>query len=90
MKRLIPTAALLLCACATTPHTVVFPSKDDVTQAVEAKPRPTADILTDPAANDRYNSAIEKWGDDVWSAGARLCRYFKAQGMAVDCPAEGK
>lgn len=55
----------------------------------EAKPRPGADILTEPAANDRYNSAIEARGDRIYAAGARLCRFFERNGMkGLDCPAQ--
>ncbi|QQN75051.1 hypothetical protein [Croceicoccus sp. YJ47] len=32
-------------------------------------------------ANAHYNAAIEGWGDRVWSAGARLCRFFAATDM---------
>lgn len=54
--------------------------------AVESKPLPTEAIVTDPAASARYNASVEAWGDRLRSAGLRLCRYFKATGMRVDCP----
>ncbi|EJU14141.1 hypothetical protein LH128_05263 [Sphingomonas sp. LH128] len=41
--------------------------------------------MTDPAASALYNSRVEGWGDRVRAAGVRLCRYFEAQGMEVDC-----
>ncbi len=76
--------ALCLTACATTG---AYPPAADIAAVTEAKPQPTADILTDPAANDRYNSAIEARGDRLYAAGARLCRFFARTGMRVDCPA---
>lgn len=73
-----------LTACATKP--APMPPRADLIALVEPKPKPTAVILTDPAASDRYNSAVESWGERLSSAGLRLCRYFAATGMDVDCP----
>lgn len=54
----------------------------------EAKPQPTDAIATDPLAEAHYNAAVESWGDRLWSAGGRLCRYFARAGMkGLDCPA---
>lgn len=55
--------------------------------ATEAKPQPTADIVTSAAAAEHYNVEVESWGERVQSAGARLCRFFERQGMDVSCPA---
>jgi len=52
----------------------------------EKKPAPTDDIVTDPKASALYNASVESWGDRVSAAGGRLCRFFKARGMAVGCP----
>lgn len=85
MKRLV-IAALLLSGCTTTER-VGLPAKADVEALTEAKPMPSAAILTDPAANDRYNSEVEGWGDRLSAAGGRLCRYFDGLGMpGLDCP----
>jgi hypothetical protein len=73
-------------ACATTG---AYPPSADIASVTEAKPRPPAEILTDPAANDRYNSAIEARGDRLYAAGARLCRFFARTGMSgLTCPKE--
>ena len=75
---------LALSACATNP--APYPAVADVQAVTEAKPRPTPDILTDPAASDRYNAALEAWGERLHSAGLRLCRYFERTGMrGVEC-----
>ncbi len=65
---------------------VGFPSRADVSAVTEHKPVPTDDIVTDPKASALYNASVESWGDRVSAAGRRLCRFFKARGMAVDCP----
>jgi len=75
----------LLTACAS--HgPISTPPPADIMAAVESKPLPTEAIVTDPAASARYNASVEAWGDRLRSAGLRLCRYFKATGMRVDCP----
>lgn len=73
----------MLAACKTTS---AYPSRQDLVEVTEAKPMPGADILTDPAAGDRYDSAIEGWGDRLAAAGGRLCRHFSRTGMKVVCP----
>ena len=65
----------------------VFPDARELQAVTEPKPKPPVDILTDPEASDRYSSALESWGDRLWSAGSRLCRFFREQGMGVQCPA---
>lgn len=82
-KALIVLAALVLAGCRSAND---FPPTADVQAATERKPVPPASILTDPGASDQYNARLEAWGERVQAAGVRLCRYFKARGMAVDCP----
>lgn len=55
----------------------------------EAKPVPSAAIVTDPVAEAHYNAQVESWGDRLRAAGGRLCRFFDKTGMAgLDfCPA---
>lgn len=78
--------ALSTAACTTTGG---YPPRADIAAATEAKPRPGVDILTDPSANDRYNSDIEAWGERVRAAGMRLCRFFERTGMpGIACPKE--
>jgi len=76
--------ALALTACAHGP--AGMPARADIEALVEAKPTPGPEILTDPNASARYNSAIEGWGDRLSSAGARLCRFYVDQGADLDCP----
>lgn len=64
-----------------------LPPPADLKAATEAKPVPSDDIATDPVAEAHYNAAVESWGDRLWLAGGRLCRFFKARGMTLDCPA---
>jgi len=71
-------------ACADHPR-VGFPPAQDIAAVTEAKPKPSPDILTDPAASDRYGASVESWGERVQAAGVRLCRFFVAQGMKVGC-----
>lgn len=77
---------LALTACTTTG---AHPPLADIQAVTEAKPRPTAAILTDPAADARYNASIEAWGDSLRAAGVRLCRFYARTGMdGVECPGE--
>jgi hypothetical protein len=85
VKHTILAIALLCCACGERPI-LGNPPVADVEAVVEKKPAPSEAILTSPAASARYNAAIEGWGDRVSAAGGRLCRFFKARGMEVDCP----
>jgi hypothetical protein len=57
-----------------------------VAAATEAKPRPTAEIVTSAEAAEHYNVEIEAWGERLHAAGARLCRFYQRQGMAMTCP----
>lgn len=80
---LLPTL-LLVSACG---GLAGSPPRADLKALTEQKPAPTDDIATDPAAEARYNVAVETWGDRLSSAGARLCRFFAAQGAKdLDCP----
>ncbi|TYC93061.1 hypothetical protein [Novosphingobium sp. BW1] len=77
--------AAALSACAHDP--VSTPARADIEALVEPKPTPGPEILTDPNASARHNAAIEGWGDRIHAAGARLCRFFDAQGADLNCPA---
>ncbi|GLK42737.1 hypothetical protein GCM10017612_06540 [Novosphingobium resinovorum] len=59
-----------------------LPDPKDVAVAIEAKPQPTADILSDAAASDRYNSALEGWGERLHAAGMRLSRFYERTGLS--------
>lgn len=60
-----------------------FPPTVDLQTATEPKPKPTPDIVTDPQANERYNAAVESWGDRKLSAGERICTWAKDMGMKL-------
>lgn len=80
----IVAVALSLTACTTTGG---YPPLADIQAVTEAKPLPTAAILTDPAADARYNASIEATLDRVHAAGLRLCRFYARTGMpGADCP----
>lgn len=64
-------------------------SAADVKVLLTPKPIPSDDILTDAAANDRHNVAIETWGETLSKAGARVCRALAVDGfpLGFTCPA---
>ncbi|KQM18369.1 hypothetical protein ASE49_09160 [Novosphingobium sp. Leaf2] len=70
---------LTLTACKTT--SPAYPPAADIAAVIEAKPKPPVEILTDPAASDRYSAAIEATLDRVHSAAVRLCQFHKSMGM---------
>lgn len=63
-------------------------SAADLKAVTEAKPVPSDEILTDGKAADRYNAAVEIWGERLWYAGARICRALVADGLKLpfECP----
>ncbi len=65
---------------------MLTPPVADLRAVTEPKPIPPSEILTDPAAAVRYDAELEAWGERLSAAGGRLCRWFVANGMAVDCP----
>ena len=82
--RLAIALCVMLAGCATNP--LPYPPRADVIAVTEAKPRPSADVLTDPAASDLYNAELEARGDRLYAAGVRLCRFFRATGMGgLEC-----
>ncbi|AIT80931.1 hypothetical protein [Novosphingobium pentaromativorans] len=78
-------ALLFLSACKSTEPPKFYPSPLDLEAVAQAKPKPTAAILTDPKANDMYNHEVEAWGDRIHAAGLRLCRFYQNLGQVVDC-----
>ncbi len=56
-------------------------------QGRHCKPIPSADIVTSAHAAADFDVAVQGWGQRGWNAVARLCRWARAQGAAVDCPA---
>lgn len=64
-----------------------YPPVADIQAVTEKKPQATEAILTDPVASANYNASVESWGDRLYSAGVRLCRFFDETGMpGMDCP----
>lgn len=61
-----------------------FPPSADLKAATESKPRPTAEIVSDPQAAERYNAAVEGWGDRAHDAGVRVCEWAVQMGMKLD------
>lgn len=83
MKRLpaiVAAISIALAGCGEKPS-IGFPSRADVQAVIAAKPKPSAKTLTDPDANDTYNSALEAWGDRISAAGHRICKSLVTQGM---------
>lgn len=62
-----------------------FPPATDL--RVEPKPVPPDDVLTSRIAGERFDNAVEAWGEAGWSQVARLCRFFDDLGMeGLSCP----
>ena len=62
-----------------------FPAAADVEASQEAKPRPTAAIVTDPVARAQHDAAIESWGERVSDAAVRMCRTMNDLGGKFAC-----
>lgn len=63
----------------------VSPPAEDL--AVMPKPLLDPTALQSEAAGDRYDIAIEAWGEHGWAQVARLCRFHREVGMkGLDCP----
>lgn len=64
-----------------------YPPLADLQAVTEAKPVPTDAIATSAEAEAEYNASVESWGNRLWDAGARLCRFFDETGMpGLACP----
>lgn len=63
----------------------------DLKAVTAPKPIPGDDIATDPQAEARYNADVESWGDGLYAAGARLCRFYHRIHMpgVTFCPEAG-
>ena len=87
--RLLPLALLLapLAACATPNSIPVAPLPPVADLTVEPKPLMPVEAITDDTAAAAYSSSVESWGDRGWAAVGRLCRWAKANGEVLDCPA---
>ena len=65
------------------PPQPIFPARADL--EVEAKPVAPPEIVTDDKAAAGYSAAIEAWGERGWLTVARICRWAKWNGMAINC-----
>lgn len=64
-----------------------FPPSADLRAAVTAKPVAGPEIVTSAKAAAEYDIALEKWGDTLFAAGGRICRWMIDQGAPLDfCP----
>ena len=83
---LIAAALWLAPGCATRERIrPLFPPAADL--RVVEKPRLDPAALDSEAALDDHDIALEAWGEAGWAAVARICRWAKANGMAVACVA---
>lgn len=62
-----------------------YPPASDL--RVEPKPVPADDVLTSRMAGERYDNAVDAWGEAGWLQVGRLCRFFDELGMkGLSCP----
>lgn len=56
---------------------------------VRPKPVPSDDVLTSREAGEKFDNAVEAWGEAGWATVARSCRFWRDQGMPLpfECPA---
>ena len=91
-----PTLLLTLCACSLAASGCapkeriqpLFPRSADVKDVITPKPVAGPEIITSAQAAADYDIAVEKWGDTIWAAGGRICRWIKDNGgvLPFDCP----
>jgi hypothetical protein len=77
---------VLASSCAARPQHPALPYPPAADLKVEPEPVAAPAIATSEQAYEDYNEAVAAWGKRGWAAVARLCRYSKAMGMAVECP----
>ena len=86
---LLPLTLLLASGCA---DTAGYPNLADLKAVTEPKPVPGDEIASDPVAEAHYNASVESWGDRLYSAGSRICRFYdrvKMPGVNF-CPKAGE
>jgi hypothetical protein len=77
---------LLVSSCASTGRIQPqFPAAADVEASQEAKPRPSAAIVSNPVARAQYRVEVESWGDRVSDAAVRVCRSMNDMGGNFAC-----
>lgn len=86
ISRSLPLAALLLASACATPGAIP-PPVDDLKAVTEPKPVPSDETATSQQAHDLHSADVESWGDRIWSAGARLCRWVeRTHKVKAGCP----
>lgn len=92
-----PTTSLMLCvsllavsACGgKEPLRAGFPPSADLKAVVTPKPVAGPEIVISAQAAAAYDIAVEKWGDTIFAAGGRICRWMIDHGASLDfCPAD--
>ena len=64
-----------------------FPPSADLKAVVTPKPLAGPEILESAQAAAAFDIALEKWGDTLFAAGGRICRWMMEQGARLDfCP----
>ncbi len=55
---------------------------------MEEKPVAPPEIVTSAQAAAAYDIAVESWGDRLWRAGSRICRWATDNGASLPfaCP----
>lgn len=66
----------------------IFPKSADIEAAIAPKPVAPAEIVTSAQAAAQYDVAVESWGESLWRAGARICRWAVDSGAQLPfaCP----
>ena len=78
--------ALLIAGCGKPVIQAQFLPPPAADLAVKPQPVMPDAAITDDHASALYWSSVLAWGQDGWASVARLCRWAKANGMAVECP----
>lgn len=62
-----------------------LPPAIDVEAATEAKPVPSAEIITSAAAAAAYNAAVEIHAMRIRAAAVRVCNWLNERGGSYNC-----
>ena len=66
----------------------IYPKSADIEAAIAPKPIAPPEIVTSAKAAAEHDVAVESWGDGLWRAGGRICRWAVDNGakLPFDCP----
>ena len=79
---MIVSCGVAVASCETPGAT--FPPAESL--RVQSKPVPPDDVLTSRIEGERHDNAVDAWGERGWSFVGEQCRFWKRQGMDLDCP----